>query len=129
MSCFWDALIKHIKNEDLKIILREQKITPLNLVNSLITKNKIVNKIKINNLELSEKQKKENFDHIKDFDLNTINDGYLCSTCDPFLILISDLLSININNNYNNNLIEYKPIYHSRYTIYLKILIVIWNNI
>ena len=120
MSCFWDALIKHIKNEDLKIILREQKITPLNLVNSLITKNKIVNTIKINNLELSEKQKKENFDHIKDFDLNTINDGYLCSTCDPFLILISDLLSININNNYNNNLIEYKPIYHSRYTIYLK---------
>ena len=120
MSCFWDALIKHIKNEDLKIILREQKITPLNLVNSLITKNKIVNTIKINNLELSEKQKKENFDHIKDFDLNTINDGYFCSTCDPFLILISDLLSININNNYNNNLIEYKPIYHSRYTIYLK---------
>lgn len=120
MSCFWDALIKHIRNEDLKIILGEQKITPLNLVKILITKNKIINTIKINNVELTEKQKTENYEHVKNYDFNTINDGYFCSTCDPFLILISDLLSININNNYNNNIIEYKPIYHSRYTIYLK---------
>ena len=120
MSCFWDALIKHLKKEDLKIILKEQKITPLNLVKTLIIKNKIVNTITINNLKLSEKQKAENLDHINNFNFNSINDGYFCSTCDPFLILISDLLSININNNYNQNIIEYKPIYHSRYTIYLK---------
>ena len=120
MSCFWDALIKHIKNEDLKIILQEQKISPINIVKSLINKNKIINTVKINNLELTEKQKTENLDHVKNYNIDTINNGYFCSTCDPFLILISDLLSITINNNYNQNIIEYKPIYLSRYTIFLK---------
>ena len=119
MSCFWDALIKHICDKDL-INLLNNSINPSKLANYLKSNNKIVNTIKINNLELSKKQKTENFEHVKNYNINSINDGYDCSTSDPFLILIADLLSITIINNFNNIYIKYIPVCHSRYTIYLK---------
>ena len=40
--------------------------------------------------------------------IDTINDGYLCSTCDPFLLLIAYLFQITINHRYNNHFIIYK---------------------
>ena len=30
-------------------------------------------------------------EHIKEYNQNTISQGYLCSTCDPFLLLLSEL--------------------------------------
>ena len=44
---------------------------------------------------------------IKDFNENNINQGYDCSSCDPFMILLCELLKININYDYNGNNIQY----------------------
>lgn len=117
MSCFWDALIKKINYHDHKYYFKLNKINPYNFAVVLKKKNKSVNTVIVNNIKINLNQQKENFEHIKNYDLNTINDGYLCSTFDPFLILISDLLSITINNTFNNSLIIYKPIGYTRYTI------------
>ena len=119
MSCYWDALINKINEKDIFIILDLKYVNPANFAKSLKKKNKKVNTILINNFKLTDNQQNENFEHIKNYNINNINNGYDCSTCDPFLILISDIFSITIKNNYNNNLIIYKPIAHSRYEICL----------
>jgi len=53
---------------------------------------------------------------IKDFNENNINQGYDCSSCDPFMILLCELFKININYDYNGNNIQYM-IDNSRKTI------------
>ena len=66
-----------------------------------ILKNK---NIKTNNLnvkiKINRKTIEENLTHINDFPINTINGGYFCSTCEPFLLLISEIFSINIIHNF-----------------------------
>lgn len=120
MSCFWDALIKKIKYNDLYYLTNNDIINPINLALKLKEKNIIVNNIFVNKKQITNKQQKENFEHINIYKVNTINNGYNCSTFDPFLILISKLLSITIKNNFNNHLIIYEPYIYSRYTINLK---------
>lgn len=120
MSCYWDALIKKIKKNDFKYVLELDKITPQLLADKLKINNKKVKSIIVNNNTITTSQQDENFNHIKNYDINTINNGYDCSTFDPFLILIADLFSITIINIYNGNKIIYKPIGYSRYNIELK---------
>ena len=117
MSCYWDTLIKEIRNNDIKLILELNNPNPQLFASKLKLKNKLVNTIICNNNKLSSKQQEENYEHIKEYDINQANNGYLCSTCDPFLILIADLFSITIINNYDSNKIIYKPIAISRYEI------------
>jgi hypothetical protein len=117
MSCFWDTLISKINKNDIHNVLKIDNINPTNFAKELIKINKLVNTILVNNNEITNNQQKENYEHIKNYDIGTIKNGYDCSTFDPFLILISDLFSITINNNYDNCLIIYKPIAHSRYNI------------
>lgn len=120
MSCFWDSLINKIRLNDLKYILNTSNINPLILATKLKEKNLIVKNIIVNKKKITINQQKENFKHIENYNVDTINDGYDCSTFDPFLILICKLLSITINNQYDNNLIIYEPYVYSRYTIFLK---------
>ena len=120
MSCYWNTLIKNIKHNDIKNILNIKNINPFRFAKELKNKNKLINTILVNNNKIKEQQQKENFDHIKEYNPKTVNNGYLCSTCDPFLILIANLFSITIINNYIGNIITYKPISYSRYTITIK---------
>lgn len=120
MSCFWDTLLKRIKSNDLIYLLNNDKITPINFALKLKKKNKIVKNIIINGKKITKNQQNENYNHIINYNINTINDGYYCSTFDPFLILIANIFSITINNNFDNNLIIYKPYIYSRYEIELK---------
>lgn len=117
MSCFWDTLINKINKNDIHNALKINNINPTTFAKELIKKNKLINTILVNNKEITNNQQKENYKHINFYDIETINNGYDCSTFDPFLILIADLFSITINNNYNNNIIIYKPIAYSRYNI------------
>ena len=120
MSCFWDSLIKKLDKNDITNYFKINNIKPEELAQKLKDSNRLVNTILVNDCIITKNQQKENFEHINNFDINTINNGYLCSTFDPFLILISDLLSITISNNYVNTIIIYKPIAYSRYNIYLE---------
>ena len=59
---------------------------------------------------ITSKSMNENREHILSFDSTTINRGYDCSTCDPFLLLISELFEVDISHDYNGNIISYKSI-------------------
>ena len=109
MSCFWNSLIKTIHNDDLNIYFDNYNIrtNPHNLATILKNVNKKTPDILWNNTELSEKMLEENVEAIKEYDVNQVQNGYYCSTCDPFLFLLADYLNINIEHNYNGNVMIY----------------------
>lgn len=39
---------------------------------------------------------------------NDANNGYLCSSCEPVMLLTCYLFNVNINHNYNNHLMKYQ---------------------
>lgn len=100
MSCFWDGLrsklqILAITNTDFVKHLKEQ--------NSFV----YTNQVKWQGATLTRKCRIENYYHIKHYDTRTINNGYLCSVCDPFLILICALFQTNIIHNFNGVCVRY----------------------
>ena len=64
-----------------------------------------------NGKPLSKKELVENLYHVHNLDVNNIDYGYLCSSCDPYLLLICQLYGINIQHDYNGTkiLYTYKP--------------------
>ena len=117
MSCFWDTLIKKIRVEDIQRILSINITHPRDFAEALKKKNCKTNNIVWNTNELSEKEKEENMTHINDYNSSTIQNGYLCSICDPFLLLITEIFCIEIIHHYNNNIIYYKHSEIVNYTI------------
>lgn len=98
MTCFWDGIRSKLNinsnNSD--------------FISDLKYKNNKRHEIKWNNIEFTKKQLEENYQHIKDFDEKNISNGYDCSVCDPFLILICDLYNISINHNFNGFIMNYQ---------------------
>ena len=107
-TCFWEAIIKRLDVRDLREFLPNQRgISPDMFVLRLKSLNLKTNNVLWNGEKLSEKQLEENFIHIKDFNENSIDNGYLCSICDPFIVLICELFIVNINHNYCDYLMTY----------------------
>jgi len=117
MSCFWDTLLNRIKKEDIQTILSLHNPAPKDFVTALKNKNISTENVLYGGIELSKQMKEENIEHIKEYDSNTITNGYLCSTCDPFLLLITELFQIEINHHYNKTLINYQHKINNKYTI------------
>ena len=119
MSCFWDTLIKKVNAEDMKNVLKIINPTPKTFSNALKNENiKTENVLWMSN-ELTVKERQENFDHIKEYDINTTTNGYLCSICDPFLLLVVELFKIEIIHHFHGILINYKYSTECKYTITL----------
>ncbi len=115
MTCFWDGLLKGLSDEKLWISLNGKKITnSRNLPNFLKQNRNIimdnVKNITWNNNYLTKQECKEHVDAIENLDINKIGGGYLCSTCDSFLILVCCLFKINIFHKYNSITMSY--LYH-----------------
>jgi len=108
MTCFWDGIMRSLDNNDKKLLELENKNSIYSLIESLKKKNKKVENVLWQNSELSNRQKDENKEHIRLYDKNTAKGGYLCSTCDPFLILLCNLLEKDIHHDYLGNKISYK---------------------
>ena len=87
MSCFWDNILNSLDDRDFKFI-DFKKMNNYNFVRFLINMNEEVDEVKWNNNVLTNTQVKENFEHINNYNVRDIENGYLCSICDPFLILI-----------------------------------------
>lgn len=98
MTCFWDGI-------RLKLNINSNNA---DFINDLKNKNNKRLEIKWNNTDFTKKQLDENYQHIKDFDEKNISNGYDCSICDPFLILICDIFNISINHNFNGFIINYQ---------------------
>jgi len=116
MSCFWDSLIQSISNED-KITFFNNNLNPIDFAKTLKQKNTLTLNVTWNTENLTTQFLDENKQAIDSYDTNTIYNGYYCSSCEPFLFLLCELLNIEIQHNYNNNLMIYKHIKNNRYII------------
>ena len=120
MACFWNSILNRLQEDKLfNDINNNIRITPLLFTRSLKRNNKKTNNVIWQGKELTEKQKEENLEHIKSYDEKEINNGYLCSSFDPFLFLICELFDISIINQYNGTRIEYINKIKCRYTMIL----------
>ena len=106
MACFWQGIISSLtKNDKSKLLINNNNIPAL--IKALKKCNTKNIEVMWQNTKLSKKQKEENYIHIKDYNTDSYNKGYLCSTCDPFLILLCNVLGVNIKHHYLNNEIIY----------------------
>jgi len=123
MACFWTSILNRLEEDklfnEMNKVDKNKRITILFLITSLKKNNKFTSSVIWQGGKLSEKEKEENFEHIKSYDVNEVNNGYLCSISDPFLLLICELFDISIINIYNGIRIEYINKIKSRYTIIL----------
>ena len=108
MTCFWDGILHHLKEEDFQRVFQIKKPNNKNFVKLLKDNLKKTKDIKWNGETLTDKQLEENFEHIRDFNVNSIGGGYLCSTCDPFLFLVCQLFQVDINHNYRGYMMRYR---------------------
>ena len=105
MTCFWDGIIRDLTQEDLQLLNSDKNINNKDFILLLKKNNKICENVKWQEENLDEQLLKENHEMIKDFNENNINQGYDCSSCEPFMILISELFKINIHHNFNGYII------------------------
>ena len=119
MSCFWNSLLNTIKTEDKNKYFNtfDMNLTPHNLAVILKEINTKTENVLWNNEELTEQQMNENKEAIDNYNKNTVNDGYYCSTFEPILFLLVEYLNITIIHEYNKNIIKYSHKKNNRYTI------------
>lgn len=111
MTCVWDALRTSITQEDLKFIDYPTKPT-LNAINMVkLLKNRAYEVLqhkptiyleKWNNEKFTDKYLKECYQFVKNFNVSSINRGYDCSSCDPFLMVFAGLFRVNVHFIYVN---------------------------
>ena len=106
MACFWQGILSSLSIEDkIKLSITNNNIPKfIKALKNLNTKNIDV---LWQNQYLSKKQLAENYEHVKNYNESNYNKGYLCGTCDPFLILLCHILEINIKHMYLGNEIKY----------------------
>jgi len=106
MTCFWTGLIKAITPQLITTVLKCNP-SPQYFINALKQHNHMNYHVNWQDSPISQQQKEEIFIHIQEYDVSKIYDGYFCSCCDPFIILISHVFQININHTFNGYLIKY----------------------
>ena len=106
MTCFWDGILNTLTNEDFRPF-GYSKMPNTEFVLFLKKFNKKTKNVTWNSEKFTEKQLEENFTHIRNFDYRSIRNGYDCSICDPFLILVSELFNISIIHDYRGNVMRY----------------------
>ena len=123
MACFWISLTKLILHP--KLAIKREKfnlnnnLQPINVIKFLKEKNMLTPNTLWEGFCLTEKQQQENIEHIKEYDIKDINLGYLCSVCDPFIILITELFEITIKHTYLQKKITYSNSKKSLHTFHL----------
>jgi|TARA_B110000211_G_scaffold214105_1_gene255233 hypothetical protein len=121
MSCFWQGIQRSLIIEDFLPYSNSENIHVVPKLDTLVLflkkHNYLTKNITCNGEVCSEKMLKENKDAVDEYNLVQINQGYYCSTADPFLFLVCFLFSVNIIHDYNSHTISYEHPAHTR-TIY-----------
>jgi len=110
MTCFWTSIIKTLDKDDLIKLNLDKNPNVNKFIETLKNLNTKDIGVRWNDMILTDKEKEENFEHINDYDEKSSKSGYLCGTCDPFLILLCEILEINIKHTFLNTIIHYKGI-------------------
>lgn len=108
MTCFWDGIMNSLEKEDRNILgIKDRNI--YTLIDKLQKISCPTKEMKWQNKLITESQINENIEHIKAYNKHNAPMGYLCSTFDPFLFLLSYKLKKSINFIYCGNKIRYDP--------------------
>lgn len=97
MSCVWKGLIDAL----------DLNISPESLCATIQSKNRDTPDMLWNGETLSDQLQKENQQTIKELDSDDVKKGYLCSTCDPLLLLVGQLYDVSIDHLYAGITIRY----------------------
>jgi hypothetical protein len=108
MTCFWDGILQALDTSDFQVVGCNNRLNRQQLINLLKTKNVEIQDVTWNGKKLTQQEMKEHYKAIKDYNISNIHQGHLCSSCDSFLLLISQLFNVNIKHLYLNVNIEYK---------------------
>ena len=119
MTCFWDGIIGTLEKHDFEFIGIKEKPNIRDLIKILKEKNKKNINVKWQDIDLTNKFREESYLHIKDYDISKIGNGHLTSSCDPFLLLISEIFKIDIRHRYIDTVINYN-VENARKTIFFK---------
>ena len=102
MSCFWNAIIRETKQYQV-----DKPRNANQLIAFLKQNNTKCIGVTWNSETLTDKFLDECFVSIQDMP-DKAGNGYLCSSCEPVMILICYLFKLNINHSYCNNLMKYQ---------------------
>lgn len=120
MSCFWDTLGQAIMHPDLadmrkKYNIKDNRDLHAKAVAKFFKQHNIPTpNVTWQNTELTMKEMKENYERIHSYNIKEVSNGYLCSTCEPFILLFAELFEASIEHNYVNVIIKYENTKNSR---------------
>lgn len=122
MTCFWDGIMRELKNNYIELPICTIHLNTHTFATFLKSRNTKTYNINwsgsdsklVSGTHLPEKLLNENYKSIQEFDVNSIYNGYDCSTCDPFLLLICELFYVSIIHNFNGIIIKYTNTYKNR---------------
>ena len=107
MTCFWDGLLKGLQDSDFKPF-NEKKTNRNDLIQFLKKYNQETPDILWNGIKIHDKELKENYIAVRDYNITNIGNGHLCSTGDYMLALICSLFNINIYHQYLQKTMKYE---------------------
>lgn len=111
MSCFWDALIRELSDEEAARAGVKGVTSPSEFANRLQKHPRTFVMTRWQGRHLSERQRAENAAAISRYDTTTTADGYGCGSTDPFLLLLSHLAGVHIRHKTPYGTFEYTSLY------------------
>ena len=110
MTCVPDSLISKLKKDDYKLINLESKPNANKFMEAIKKNNRKTYNVTWQGYKLNERELIENIERIKNIELNKIGSGYLCSSCDPLLLLYCEIFFLGIDINFNGTPLEYRNV-------------------
>ncbi len=121
MTCFWDAIVSSLNQDDFKLLGEKSfTINRKSVINFLKSKNTPCNDVLWQDHTLRKQELAEHTEAVNCYNIKGIGGGHLTSTCDSFLLLICQLFKININHKYCKTMITYKNSENVRRSINFK---------
>ena len=117
MTCVPDSLIRKLNTSEFQVIGLNRKPDAQDFIQALQEYNTKTENVTCQGVELKEQELKENMESIENIDLNRLNKGYLCSSCDPLLLLYCELFNVSIDFNFNGTNVNYHNTKESKRTI------------
>ena len=110
MTCVPDSLIRKLKKHEYKLLNLDSKPNAYEFMEAMKKNNRKTYNVTWQKYKLNERQLIENEERIKNIELDKINKGYLCSACDPLLLLYCEIFFLGIDINFNGTPFEYRNV-------------------
>lgn len=114
MTCFWQGLVSSLGSARINATFvvkgkHRKTMCPRKFVQLLKSKNQLCDHVTWNGEPLHQQFKKESYEAVQCLNFDSLKAaGYLCSTCDPVLILVCEVFHCTIEHCYNGKWIRYQ---------------------